>query len=316
MASAIAFAWAPWGAHAATPTTLAPVLQDLPKAELRSTAQFVLQSAINGKAYRIQIFVPRRPPPPAGYPTLYILDGDALFGTYAQAMGSRSGAHEIESAIVVGISSAPGPNGADRTRDFTFSDLTPHEKTIIKDLGSDPQYGGADQFFAVIQSEIRPRIAALAPVDPARGVLLGWSLGGHFVLYTMFKHPAAFSGYIAISPALWRSDRILFAQLPGFSQNLGQSGAHPSLFLGAGAREEEAIPGLLEGEMSHADLETELRYGRMVGNARDMAASLRPIFSHFALKMDARVFDGETHNSMPWAAVNPALDFAFPLPKQ
>lgn len=303
-------------ASAAEPARIAVTARDLPKAELRSSMQLVLHSSINGSDYLIQIFIPRRPPPPSGYPTLYALDGDALFATYAQAMGNRSGAHEIVSAVVVGISGAPGPHGADRTRDFTFSDLTPYEKSIIKDLGTDPQYGGADRFFAVMQSEIRTKVASLVHIDPSKAALLGWSLGGHYVLHTMFRHPEAFSSFIAVSPALWRSDRILFKDVPGFSQQLGQSGARPSLFLGAGGREEEAIPGLLEGEMSQPDLAAELRYGRMVGNAKDMAESLHPIFVGFGMKFEAKVFDGETHNSMPWAAVNPILDFTFPLPSK
>lgn len=286
---------------------------DLPRAELRSTRQFTLHSAINGSDYQIQIFTPRRPPPPGGYPTLYLLDGDALFGGFAQATGNRSGANEIAAAIVVGISGASGSQGGDRTYDFTFSDLTKKEKAIVKDLGSDPKFGGADQFLAVLQKEIEPRIAAIVPVNPARTSLLGWSLGGHFVMHVMLEHPEAFETFVALSPALWRSERLLFSDVPPFAGKLETAGAHPRLFIAAGSREEEAIPGLLEGEMSQEELATELRYGRMVGNVTDMAQALEPIFRDHGLTLKARIFEGDTHNSMPWTAINPVLDFAFPL---
>lgn len=282
------------------------------QAELRSTLQFDLHSHINGETYRVQILIPRRAPPPGGYPTLYVLDGDALFGGYAQAMANRSGANEVAAALIVGIAGAPGEHGASRTLDFTFSDMTSHEKDIIKDLGPNPPFGGADRFFQVIQQEIRPRVAKLAPVDPARGALLGWSLGGHFVMHTMFEHPEAFGTYIALSPALWRSDRILFKAIPGFAQKVEAAGARPRLFIGAGSREEEAFPGMMAGQMSHEDLAKSLSYARMVGNASDMAADLQPIFASHAMGFKARVFEGDTHNSMPWSAINPVLDFAFP----
>jgi hypothetical protein len=37
-----------------------------------------------------------------------VLDGDALFGGYAQAMANRSGANEVAAALIVGIAGTPG----------------------------------------------------------------------------------------------------------------------------------------------------------------------------------------------------------------
>jgi uncharacterized protein len=299
----------------AQPPAVRPALSTvaLPPAELRSTQQFTLHSAINGKDYLVQVLIPRRPPPPGGYPTLFLLDGDALFGGFAQAMANRANAHEIAAAVVVGIAGAPGEQGGDRTQDFTFSDLTPREKTIIKDLGSNPRFGGAERFYEVLQGEIRPRIAALAPVDPGRATLMGWSLGGHFTMHVMFEHPEAFHSFVALSPALWRSDRILFRALPGFARRLRATTARPALFIAVGSREEEVTPGLMAGQISHEALVREFRYGRMVGNVRDMAGRLRPLFARHAMVLRSRIFTGDTHNSMPWSAINPVLDFAFPL---
>lgn len=293
----------------ASPSPQSAVTQ---KAELRSTQQFNLHSRINGQDYQIQMLIPRRPPPAGGYPTLYVLDGDAIFAGFAQAMANRSGANEIAPAVIVGIAGGAGPHGADRTQDFTFSDLTPREKSIVKDLGPNPAFGGADRFFQVIQQEIRPRVATLAPVNPARGALLGWSLGGHFVMHTLFEHPDAFATYIALSPALWRSEGILFKAIPDFTRKLDTGHARPGLLIAVGGREEEPIPGLLAGQVSPEDLATEMRYARMVGNARDMADHLRPVFARHAMPLSDKVFAGDTHNSMPWSAINPVLDFAFP----
>jgi enterochelin esterase-like enzyme len=111
------------------------------EATLGSTQQFDFHSAINGEDYRVQIFIPRKAPPAGGYPVLYVLDGDALFGTFAEAVRNRSQAGEIDAAIVVGISGGPGEHTADRTFDFTPSDLSAKERTLVKEFGPDSKFG-------------------------------------------------------------------------------------------------------------------------------------------------------------------------------
>jgi hypothetical protein len=45
-----------------------------------STHRIQFTSSINGENYTLSIHVPLTPPPPAGYPVIYVLDGDFLFG--------------------------------------------------------------------------------------------------------------------------------------------------------------------------------------------------------------------------------------------
>ncbi|WP_206240068.1 alpha/beta hydrolase [Novosphingobium terrae] len=280
---------------------------------MASTRQRDFQSTINGEAYRIQVFIPHHAPPPGGYPTIYVLDGNALFGTFAEAVRNRSQAGEIEPAVVVGIASGDGTRPADRTLDFTPKDLTAQEKAIIKDYGPNPPYGGADAFLQVIQQEVKPWAAAQAPLDPKRDILFGWSLGGQFVMHSMLTHPDTFKSWLALSPSLWRSGRAVFSEVPQFQRLTAQRSDTIRLIIGVGGLEEQAPKGMRIGQMSGTELAEELRYVRMVGNAQDMAATLRPYFAARHWPMGFQIFEGQTHNSVPWSAINPFLDFALPI---
>lgn len=55
---------------------------------------------------------------------------------------------------------------------------------------------------------------------------------------------------------------------------------------------------------------TELNYARMVDNAKTMSIALQPIFDRHNLRLKLEIFPSETHNSVPWVAVNPILEFA------
>jgi uncharacterized protein len=286
----------------------------LPLATIGSTRQFDVTSAITGEAYRIQIFIPSRPPPPAGYPVLYVLDGNVLFGTYASAARTKALARETEAAVVVGIASGEGEHSAERTLDFTISQRSARDKAIVKDMSPDQHVGGAEAFFRVIQQEIRPHVAQVAPVDDRRAALLGWSLGGLFVTHTLFAHPDAFATFIAISPSLWFNERAVLRDIPAFEARVSREHLHPRFFLAAGGREEDLPAARLATAQSPASVRAEMRYYGMVHNPRALNARLAPYFRGIGASMRFRLFPGDTHNSIPWSMVNPAVDFAFPLP--
>ena len=65
------------------------------------------------------------------------------------------------------------------------------------------QNGGAPDLLHFIATQIRPRVAQLAPTNPAQQTLWGHSYGALFVLYTLFERPELFSHYIAADPSLW-----------------------------------------------------------------------------------------------------------------
>jgi len=295
-------------ALAAEGTTAASV------ANSRDPRQIEIASASSGEHYVVRVYVPRQAPPPSGFPVLYVLDGNVLFNTFADAMRNRSQAGEIEPAVVVGVSSADGPNGGDRTFDFTWTDLTTQEKEVIKDLGDNPRWGGAENFFRTLQFDVKPRVAAMTKVDASREALLGWSLGGLFTIHTMFEHPQAFSSFIAVSPSLWRSNRAIFGDIATFETKIQEDPHNLRVFLGVGENEERVPSGMHFSGMTHEELVNEMRYCKMVSNFHDFVGRLRPAFTSRNLRWKSRVFEGDSHNSVPWSSVNPILDYVFPLP--
>lgn len=153
-----------------------------------------------GRSYRVEIRAPATPPPPAGYPVLYLLDGNAALAGLPEAAAGP--------ALIVAI----GHHGsgrfdvAGRVFDFTpaltggdeFDPLVPTRRA-----------GGAQAFAAFIERRVKPAVAAVYPVDASRQGLWGHSYGGLFVLHTLLTRSADFRCYAAASPSLWWRDGYL-----------------------------------------------------------------------------------------------------------
>ncbi len=90
------------------------------------------------------------------------------------------------------------------------------------------------------------------------------------------------------------------------------SGRRVNLWLGVCSLEHEVSPGSSHLPVDQEKLAQELIYDKMVGNMLDFTAEVRPFFEKHDLPFSSRVFDGETHNTVPWAAVNLRLRFVLP----
>ncbi|AZY52561.1 alpha/beta hydrolase [Bordetella avium] len=150
-------------------------------------------------AARIYLWAPLGPAPAKGWPVVYMLDGTAAFQALAKADAFKP------EAVVVGIAyDSPGRvDGTARAWDYT---------PRLPDAGAqgtpDPRAqgrrnGGAAQWLAFIEDQVKPWVAGQVPVDPERQTLYGHSYGGLFVLETLLTRPESFQHYVAASPSLW-----------------------------------------------------------------------------------------------------------------
>lgn len=251
-----------------------------------------------GGDYLIYIAWPEAPPPPDGYPILYLLDGTESFGIAAEfenRLGSYSG---LAPGVVVGI----GYPGESR-RMLDYTPAVPAGAFVGPAKGAT---GGADAFLDFVATKVIPGVEAGHRVDADRRTLAGYSLGGLLTLHAMFKRPDLFRTYVAASPSIWYGDKQVLKLLPGFSERLSALKTPRRLFLSAGEYEQSPPPGMEQDPSWLEIAELSIR-ARMVDNARDLAKSLESS----PLQVQFRVVPGETHASGDWPALRESLQRAF-----
>jgi predicted alpha/beta superfamily hydrolase len=270
----------------------------LPQAEQRD-----IHSRNTDDDYRIFISQPQQPAPLGGYPVLYVLDGNALFpmlAVQANARESRPDPATRASVVVVGIG-YPGDALYDvdrRARDYTPPALAAnHER-------DDAHYGGADQFLAFVQTELKPLIEARYPIDPHRQTLFGHSHGGLFTLYTLMSEPDAFQNYLAASPSIWWNDRQLLEQSsPPLSESNLQS---KRLWMTVGEAEE---PEPLLGKVATSERERRLVARRMRSNVQGLFERWASLEGH-GLKRTLTIHPGAGHGENATLTAADAINFA------
>jgi ferri-bacillibactin esterase len=283
-------------------------------AVLPVSRQFDFKSTINGHSYRVQVAIPFVPAPPKGYAVLYMLDGDAYFGTYSFATRMRALMGELQPAVVVGIGYPEAESDLKavfvrRQYDLTPTQIDPKEAAQAG-LATDPAaLGGADVFLQVIDREVKPRVAALLPVDSNREILFGHSLGGLFALHVLFTRPESFETYLALSPSIWFNHRVVLGDEASFAAAVKSGKIAPQVFIAVGG-EEERPPAALPPGMTREQVQKSVAAASMIRNAMDLGSRLEALPGVSGYAVRARVFDGETHISVPWATVGPFLDFA------
>jgi uncharacterized protein len=253
--------------------------------------QYDLTSKVNGQQYRIMVSAPRGAKPGATYPVVYILDGNYYFATACDTLFVNKFA-----AIIVGIA-YPTDDYAEiitrRTFDMTISASSPGRPA--------GHYGGGDAFLRTIEEDVKPFINARYPSDTSRQILYGCSLGGLMVLRQIFRHPEAYSTYIAASPGIWWNDKEVLADEEAFSRQVKVGGLHLRLLITSAA--DEQYRGRDVAQLATASKT------RMVDNAAELGVRLAAL-SPGNLKVVYTVFAGENHVSSSEANLSRGLRFA------
>jgi predicted alpha/beta superfamily hydrolase len=132
------------------------------------------------------------------------LDADYTFGIARDAVEAMLFGQEVPEMIIIGIA-------YDKDFDTWFShrirDYTPtNDITAILYPGG----GGCDKFMQFINEELIPYVDKNFRVVPNERTLVGYSFGGLFGFYSLFKSPQTFSRYLLISPSLWWDNKLAF----------------------------------------------------------------------------------------------------------
>lgn len=211
------------------------------------TEQWTMYSSENGAAYRVCMYVPDGEAPAEGYPVIYLLDGNALFGSVVEADRLQAYEKGRAPAVIVGIGYPTDEPYDDmgRVRDYTVH--VPEVQLPPRNSGAIwPETGGADAFIQFIEFQLKPEIANKVHINLQRQGLFGHELGGFFTLYSLFNRPDLFDTYVIGSPAIWWKDRYIATLEDAFYQKLRdweEAGdlQFKRLLIGVGAAEKQGI---------------------------------------------------------------------------
>ncbi|MDR6722861.1 putative alpha/beta superfamily hydrolase [Paenibacillus amylolyticus] len=247
----------------------------IPRAE-----QWIMNPSTEGHAYQIMVYEPAEEAPASGYPVIYVLDANAVFGTMVEAVrlqGRRPEKTGVIPAIVVGI-------GYPTEATFSphrYADYTPEattEYTHQPDGTPLPPQGGADRFLQFIEDELKPRIEAQYRINRSRQAIFGHSLGGLFVLHTLLTKPEAFRYYIAGSPSLHWNQKLMQTEEEAFIARLDSDPIQAEVWIGIGEQEKIHPAG---------------NNGRALGLTERLSS-----VNHPGLTIQFTEFEGENHVSV------------------
>lgn len=179
---------------------------------LGGTEVYKITSTYSGVTYPIFISLPSRyKSSNKTYPVVYMLDGYSSFGIVTQMAKLLAFNKELPELIIIGISSEGGSKefNFNRSRDYTPTVIS--NDAIQENLSQMiPASGGASKFLSFIVNELIPFIEPKYRIKNDDRTLIGHSLGGLFVGYTLLQEQRIFNRYVMISPALfWDNNYLL-----------------------------------------------------------------------------------------------------------
>lgn len=294
----------PLPVHAAT-----EIAGDVSEVRLPQSREWTMRATGSGREYRIFVALPDGPEPEDGYTTIYVLDGNAMFLTTAEAVRAYARRRDPERdlrAIVVGIGY---PDGVDVGTARAF-DLTPD----VHEPRSRNPSGGADAFLDFIVDELQPRIVREFHGNPRRQALMGHSFGGLFTIGALTRRPEAFDTYAGLSSSFWFGHHDLSQRVAAFSAQHATKPVNARVLLTAGEFEQRPKPedwarNPERTAKAAADLEGRGQWTRAQEAARQLAQVP-------GLLVDVREIPGEDHGTVIPAAIARGVDFILVGPRE
>ena len=309
-----------------------------------STRRVQFTSAVNGESYTLYMHVPLTPPPPGGYPVIYVLDGDFLFGLASDisltfgdprtapvvvAIGhgllenmdvvARYAHRNPGDVSPMGLAAIGGAMNPLRFHDLTLPVAPDHRAPDWTGL-TPANVGGVDDFLRVIETEIKPRVAATVPVNTANQVLFGHSIGGLAVLRALFTEPGAFRTFIVASPSIWWNADAVLADEGKFSQAVESGRISPRVLIAVGADEPDSPnppqgfidslpPDKAAGLKAYVAMASQ--WSGQVSGSKALAGRIGRLHGGADYKVRFVAFEGEGHGSVQPAALSRGMHFAF-----
>nr|WP_143840398.1 alpha/beta hydrolase-fold protein [Novosphingobium panipatense] len=278
LAAALAMTSMAGGATVSFPTNASAAPWQIERSDV-----LTLRSA-DGHDYRVMVAWPDGPPPPQGWPVLWLLDGEDNFAIATMTARRLAGARArsgVEEGVIVAIESGSLPR---RILDYTPS--VPGYAIPAGSPASGRPLGGGDAFLAFLRDEVRPQVTRRWKIDTGRETLMGHSFGGLLALHAL-AGGGFWSRYVAVSPSLWYGNGLVAREAAAMSTTPGKR-----VLMAGGDR--EGAPAGGSGSLGH------------------VAATL----STHGIDAHAVVLAGQTHGSTMMAAMADGIALAFGQPER
>ncbi|MCB9592763.1 MAG: alpha/beta hydrolase [Sandaracinaceae bacterium] len=223
------------------------------------------------------------------YPTLYCLDGQALFSDGYDPYGNWDIDHALDELWALGVIEELVVVAID----------TSHDRLDRLGPEPDPHHGGghAAEFLATVADRIVPLVdrELRTRAEPSERAILGASMGGLFSLFAAWRRPDVFGAAICFSSSFWWADRWMIQEVRSTPCPVPR----PTLYLDSGAT------------ASTFAEDANLRDGQ-----HHTRAMLRALVEHGYLPGDdlhVLAFPGQPHAAGAWAArIAVPLQLIFP----
>ena len=279
--------------------------------------QVDFRSSIRQRDYRLFISTPPRPAPPQGHPVVYLIDGNLHFGIAVDTMRIQACWPDVRDAVIVGIG-YPTDRLAEalalRMQDLT-TPITEAQAQVpwYRKMPPPAQgYGHLDDYLRMLDDEVKPRVAAIVPIDAGDQTLMGHSLGGLTTLHALFRRTASFQHFVAIAPSIWWNHREVLQHEAGFVQRVRAGEVRARVLVSVGGLESTLrypAVGVEKLPASRDEMQQMVDFCRMVPDAEELGARIsaeqRPGFS-----VQTVVHAGDDHNMVPPAGIARGIRFA------
>lgn len=183
---------------------LGPNIADKGSAFYRFTVN-TFDSADGKRHYKVWTAVPKKNPPPAGYPVLYLLDGNAVMDRLSEPFLQKLSERDPPVLVVVGYQTDLPFDLSARSYDYTPA-IEGNAQNLRGRIG-----GGSAIFRQLLETTIAPQAEKGITINTQKRALWGHSYGGLFVLDS-YLASTFFSAYYSAVPSLERNNfRLLNA---------------------------------------------------------------------------------------------------------
>lgn len=164
-----------------------------------------------------------------------------------------------------------------RRRDFIPTDSTNSEL-------KSQYFGKADSFYHFLSAELIPKINSDYALNKTNNGIIGHSLGGLFVIYSLTKKDSLFNNYHAISPSLWVEHFRIYSH---FEQNMDfETVKTLKIYAGSKEKGNRILKGannfsIILNNKQHLNLMYELKIGSKKNHHTIIPFALQKIFIQY-----------------------------------